>query len=191
MNGHKEKFANEGKESKPGFLSHLGKRGIIIWILIFAIAGAFLLWIGGDSGASNTNKDLVENLRLEEYSKSLETKIADLCSKVKGVSNVSVSVYLDSGFETIYAYDEERKSSSSGSNSEKKYVTVGNGNNETMVTIAEKMPNICGIAIVCGGGGHPAVAKELIGLVSSAYGIPTNKIYIAEGKNKCTGVLNR
>ena len=44
------------------------------------------------------------------------------------------------------------------------------------------MPNICGVAVVCTGGGDPAVAKELVNLISSAYGVPSNKIYVAEGK---------
>ena len=171
------------KEEKYGFVSHLGKRGIIIWILLFAILGALLLFLGGESTAGKGNGDSGEKARLEEYSASLERKIAELCSRVRGVANVSVSVHLDSGFETVYAYDEESKSGTSGTNSEKKYVTVGSGNNESMVTIVERMPNICGIAIVCSGGGDPTVARELIGLVSSAYGVPANKIYIAEGKN--------
>ena len=95
---------------------------------------------------------------------------------------MSVSIYFDSGFETIYAYNEESKQTSSGFNSEKKYVTVGSGNDESMVCVVEKMPSICGIAIVCKGGGSPLIANELINLISAAYGVPKNKIYIAEGK---------
>ena len=123
------------------------------------------------------------NERLEEYRADLEMKIAELCSNVSGVNNVKVSVYFTSGFETVYAYNEESKDTSNGTNTEKKYVTVGSGSNESMVCIVEKMPVIGGIAIVCKGGGDSQTAKELISLISSAYGISKNKIYIAEGKN--------
>ena len=67
-------------------------------------------------------------------------------------------------------------------NSEKKYVTIGSGNDESMVCIVEKMPSICGVAVVCKGGGNPVIANQLINLISSAYNVPKSKIYVAEGK---------
>ena len=170
------------KREKKGLIDFLGKRGVILWILLFATVGIFLIWFGGTDGGADKGSQTDTSSRLEQYSTTLESKISDLCSKVRGVSNVSVSVYLDSGFETLYAYDEESKSTSSGINSEKKYVTVGSGNDESMVSIVEKMPNICGIAIVCNGGGDPSVARELIELISAAYGVSSNKIYVTEGK---------
>ena len=150
-------------------------------ILIFAAIGIILLLWNTD--LSSKNKVSNGNERLEEYRADLEMKIAELCSNVSGVNNVKVSVYFTSGFETVYAYNEESKDTSNGTNTEKKYVTVGSGSNESMVCIVEKMPVIGGIAIVCKGGGDSQTAKELISLISSAYGISKNKIYIAEGKN--------
>ena len=170
------------QNEKRGLLSFMGKKGVMIWIIALAIMGVLLILLGGEGSNNISSNEKSKELRLEEYTVSLENKIAELCSKVNGVSNVSVSVYLDSSFETVYAYDEENKSTSSGINSERKYVTIGSGNAESMVSVVEKMPNICGVAIVCSGGGDSTVSKELIGLVSSAYGIPSNKIYVAEGK---------
>ena len=120
---------------------------------------------------------------MNEYNKNIENKITEICSSVRGVSNVKVTVYFDSGFETVYAYNEESKSSSSGINSEKKYVTLGSGNDESMVCILEKMPNICGIAIVCKGGGNSLISAEIVNLISSAFGVSKNKIYVTEGKS--------
>lgn len=178
-----ECMKNSDKKEKKGISELFGRHGTLIFICLFALIGILLIRIGSESALSKgkvTEGDL--SSRIEQYSASLEAKISELCSKVKGVGNVDVRVYLDSGFETLYAYDEESKSSSSGVNSEKKYVTVGSGNEETMVTIVERMPNICGIGIVCTGGGDPTVARELIALISSAYGISSNKIYVTEGK---------
>jgi stage III sporulation protein AG len=45
------------------------------------------------------------------------------------------------------------------------------------------MPNICGVAVVCNGGGNPVVANEIINMISSAFGVPKSKIYVTEGKN--------
>ena len=169
----------ENKINKITILSYIKNTKTLIIIILLAL-GIILLIIPTNSSAKNNSDH--SNSRLEEYSQSIEKKIADMCSNVSGVSNVKVTVYFDSGFETIYAYNEESKSSSTGTNSEKKYVTIGSGNDESMVCVLERMPNICGVAIVCKGGGNPLVSSQLTNLISSAFGVPKNKIYIAEGK---------
>lgn len=155
------------------------KKNTLIIIVLLAL-GLLLLILPGE--IKNKDSSQTEEERLSNYIENLEGKIVSLCSKIQGVSNVSVTVYLDSGFETVYAYNEQSKATSNGINSEKKYITIGSGNDESMVCIVEKMPNICGVAIVCKGGGNPLIANQLINLISSAYNVPKNKIYVAEGK---------
>lgn len=169
-----------GKANKTTFLSYIKNQKSLLLLLILLTLGLLLLILPTSSNKKTQSLD--NNSRMEEYSQSIEKKIGDMCANVSGVSNVKVTVYFDSGFETIYAYNEESKSSSSGTNSEKKYVTIGSGNEESMVCVLEKMPNICGVAIVCKGGGNPLISNELTNLISSAFGVPKNKIYIAEGK---------
>ena len=154
-------------------------KGSIVIILFLAL-GLVLLIIPEKTRQATT---LDQTARLNEYELKLEEKIQNLCENIKGVYSVKVSVYFDSGFESVYAYDEDSKSTSNGLNSEKKYVTLGSGNDETMVCLYERMPSISGVAIVCKGGGNPLIANEIISLISSAFGVPKNKIYITEGKN--------
>lgn len=162
------------------FLSYLKSKKNKLIIIILLVLGLLLLVL---PGASKKTSSLPNNEeRLIKYAGELESKISDLCSKVQGVGNVSVTVYFDTGFETVYAYNEQNKATSNGINSEKKYVTIGSGDDESMVFVVEKMPNICGVAIVCKGGGNPMIANQLINLISSAYSVPKNKIYVAEGK---------
>lgn len=168
---------NSSKQVNGGIFKD--QKSMIILIALAAVGILLLVLPGNLTTAKKSDSD---EERLMEYTLSLEEKIAELCSRVNGVSNVSVSVYFDTGFETVYAYDEESKATSNGINSEKKYVTIGSGNDETMVTVVERMPNICGIAIVCTGGGDKMIRLELISLISSAYGVPSNKIYVTEGK---------
>ncbi len=151
-------------------------------VAALAIVGILLMLLPSEITSDKDTK-ASDSERLEEYTTNLEKKIAELCSGVQGVSNVRVSVYFGSGFETVYAYNEESKTTSGGGvNTEKKYVTVGSGSGESMVCIVERMPSICGVAVVCSGGGSPQISKELINLISSAYGVPKNNIYVAEGK---------
>ncbi|MBO5715143.1 MAG: hypothetical protein J6S23_01965 [Clostridia bacterium] len=171
---------SEQKKNKTTILSHIKNQKKLLVIILLLLLGLLLLIV--PIGSNQKTKSNNDNSRLEEYSQSIEKKIADMCANVSGVSNVKVTVYFDSGFETIYAYNEENKSSSSGTNSEKKYVTIGSGNDESMVCVLERMPNICGVAIVCKGGGNPLISNQLTNLISSAFGVPKNKIYVAEGK---------
>lgn len=167
-------------KKKIDFFTYIKNKKNTLIILVLLILGLALLIL--PNGSLNKTNSQSDEERLLRYVEELENKIESLCSNVQGVSNVSVSVYLDSGFETVYAYNEQSKETSSGTNSEKKYVTIGSGNDESMVCVVEKMPNICGVAIVCKGGGNSIIANQLINLISSAYNVPKNKIYVAEGK---------
>lgn len=171
------KEKTKSKETLFSFIK--GQSGLIIVLLIALVGLIFLILPEGKMNKSTIN----ESERIYSYAEKLEENLRDLCSCIKGVSAVKVSVYFDSGFETVYAYNEESKSTSNGVNSEKKYVTVGSGNDESMVCLFEKMPNICGVAVVCNGGGNPVVANEIINMISSAFGVPKSKIYVTEGKN--------
>ena len=146
------------------------KKNKRIWLIIlFAAVGIIFLLVGGE--ATNQTKDVKEEQALSEYTKEVEDKIKELCSKVKGVSDVSVAVSFESGFEYVYARDDDGDVAMSGS-----------GSSKSAIMIKEKMPVIGGIGVVCKGGGDPAVQKKLLDLISAAFGISSNKIYIAEAK---------
>ena len=149
------------------FLNFRKKSGI--WIMILgAFLGVLLLIYGGEEKSSDSTES--RESELVEYTKNMEEKITELCSKVEGVKNVSVAVSLESGFEYVYASDGD------------KTLTVGSGASESPVRVTEKPPVIAGVGIVCCGGGSPAVQKKLIELISAAYGISSNKIYITESQ---------
>ena len=146
------------------------KKNKKIWIIIlFAAVGIILLLVGGEN--TTQTEDKKSEQMLSEYSKEVEEKIKELCSKVKGVSEVSVAVSFESGFEYVYAREDDGD-----------LAMIGSGSSKSAVKIKEKMPVIGGIGIVCRGGGDPTVQKKLLDLISAAFGISSNKIYIAEAK---------
>ena len=146
------------------------KKNKKIWIIIlFAAVGIILLLVGGEN--TTQTEDKKSEQMLSEYSKEVEEKIKELCSKVKGVSEVSVAVSFESGFEYVYAREDDGD-----------LAMIGSGSSKSAVKIKEKMPVISGIGIVCRGGGDPTVQKKLLDLISAAFGISSNKIYIAEAK---------
>ena len=165
---------------KNGMLGFIKDQKGVVFIVLIAVFGILLMLFptATNSGASGNDLDK----RMTEYERRIEKEIAQLCEGVRGVNNVSVNVYFDSGFESVYAVDEESRQTSTGQNTEKKYVTLGSGSNQNLVCLYEKMPSICGVAIVCRGGGDPVISGELTRLISSAFGVPVNKIYVTEAK---------
>ena len=93
---------SENITNKISILSYIKNQKTLIIIILLAIG--LILLILPTSASTKKNSDN-SNSRLEEYSQSIEKKIADMCSNVSGVSNVKVTVYFDSGFETIYEYN--------------------------------------------------------------------------------------
>lgn len=147
---------------------------------LLALGGVLLLCLGG-SGDADTDTSCTEaassrHEQLEDYTEQLRREIAALCSRVEGVSDVSVAVSLECGYEFVYATDT--KSELGGASGQVKYVTVGNGSSEQAVYLTELLPRISGIGVVCRGGSEPEVVRRLTALLSAAYNIGSNKIYV-------------
>ena len=161
-------------------------RGGIVWMVVFGGIGILLLLFGGRSGSAATDaaETRVERdaaREMEVYTEAMEEKIRAICESVSGISGVRVVVTLASGYEYVYAKDGEAVSSGDKINATYQYLTVGNGSNEKTVYLSERAPTVAGIGIVCRGGGDPTRKKELLLLISAAFGVPSNKIYITEG----------
>lgn len=155
----------------------------IILLVLCAAIGVFLL-IGGDifggdsdDGDADTNSPCVPDAN--EYASSVEERIEKLCSGVKGAGNVSAMVTLSGGYNAVYAQNSQ--SASSGYKNE--FVVVGGGSNEEALLIGYTNPTIAGIGIVCSGGGDESVRCEIISLISAAFGISPNKIYVTRSQN--------
>ncbi len=112
----------------------------------------------------------------DAYAAMLESRVADICSGVKGAGKVSVFVSLKGGYRTVYAVDSQ--SGSSGYKNE--IVMSGSGSDKKAVITAYENPEIAGVGIVCEGAGSAEVRSQIISLVSAALDISTNKIYVAQ-----------
>lgn len=140
-------------------------KGKIMMIVIGLAAGILLLTAGGGKSESRSGED---HMSFSDYAQSIEKKIHDICSEVDGVSDVKVAVTFESGFEYVYAKNDDKGD----------LLVIGSGSSESAVKVTEKPPVIGGIGVVCKGGENPTVQKRLIDLLSAAFGISSNKIYI-------------
>lgn len=110
----------------------------------------------------------------EFYSKQLEEKIASLLSDVKGAGKVSVLLTLDCGGESVLAENSE----TSGEKRATDILVINGKSGDEPVKLKEIFPKVRGVAVVCDGGDNVDVKNKITELLSSALGIPTNRITV-------------
>lgn len=142
----------------------------MILAVIAAAVGLILLLLG----SFGTKKEDAQSTpaEIEAYCKYLEEQAVRLCESVRGVSDVTVALTLEGGFSQVYAAD---KTTTSGSQSIE-YVKVGS----ELCAVSVSTPNVTGIGVTCKGGNSDSVRAELTALLSAAFGVRANKIYITE-----------
>lgn len=154
------------------------------WVLILGAAvGVGLILMGNGKATGGTDKQqasVQQKDPLYEYTEQTERRIAALCASVRGVSGVEVAVSLEGDFTYVYATNSDTQEKDGNSERQEQYVTVGSGASEQTVLLTRTPPSVSGIGIVCRGGGDAGVRQELTALLSAAFGIGSNKIYITE-----------
>ncbi len=159
----------------------LKKSGKLTVVIVGILLGVGLLLFGNrlvsrdSTPAADSTEPGAEVRAVEEYRLALERRVADITAEVAGAGSVSVVVTLEGGYEYVYAYD--KKVTVGGESTT--YITVGSGDDESLVFLCERAPAIVGIGVVCSGGGNITVRQEIIALLSAAFDVPTNKIYVA------------
>ncbi|MBE6592955.1 MAG: hypothetical protein E7642_03070 [Ruminococcaceae bacterium] len=162
--------------SKNITISKSGKKSLT-FLALFALVGALMLLASkcsASDGKKVSSPDSMENLDPSKYAVEIEKKVEELCNKIDGVSSTHAVVTLRGGYRAIYAADRQ----SGSSNSKDQIVVIGSGSSEKPLLIGYENPEIAGIGIVCSGGDDARKREEVISVVSSAFDIPTNKIFV-------------
>lgn len=147
--------------------------GGILGVILLLLANGKL--IGKEDEPIDNGTEPSAQQELVEYQAYLEERIRGLCESVDGVSEVVVAVTLSGNFEEIYATESV--------DGNEEYVIIGSGANASALYLSRKAPEIAGIGIVCHGGGNANIRQELTSLISAAFHIPSNRIYVAEAKS--------
>ena len=148
--------------------------GIGLGVLLLLLGNSRLLGRDEDDPPTGSSPAGLTARTAEEYRADLEARMEGICARVAGVGAVDVIVTLEGGCEYVYATD--KKTTVGGESTS--YITVGSGDNESLVYITERTPAIVGIGVVCTGGMDPAVRQEVTALLSAAFGVGTNRIYV-------------
>ena len=107
------------------------------------------------------------------YRQQLEQQLEELLSQVQDAGKTTVMITLESGEETIYALD-----TLSGQMQEQQtHVLLDDG---TALAQTVCSPKVCGVAVVCEGGGDVRVAARITELVGALLDIPSNRICVEQ-----------
>ncbi|MFA5561725.1 MAG: hypothetical protein WDA00_03715 [Eubacteriales bacterium] len=128
-------------------------------ILLFAILGIALVAYGGSLSNRGERPDPAADggtlQEAERYRAALEAELEALCGRIRGVGEVHIMVTLEGGGSYRY----------SGS-----------------TLTGSDMPAVRGVAVVCSGGGDPAVALEVSALLTSLLGIGSHRVHVSAMK---------
>lgn len=172
------------QEAPERCVKAMKKSGKLAIAVLGVALGVLLLLFGGRAGkdSADATPDTPPGgtvLRTtEEYRADLEAQVEAICSQVLGVGTVDVIVTLEGGFEYVYAYDVRTTVGGESTT----YITIGSGDQESLVYITERAPEIIGIGVVCSGGMDATVRREVTALLSAALGVGSNKIYVTGRK---------
>lgn len=147
-------------------------------VLIMAVGcmcGILLILLGslegGNKGIKMDTNVAYTSDELDSYTASLEKRISALVGRIEGISDVTALVTVDASKESVYA--------TSGSNRDYVIIKDSSGN-ESALKLSEINATIRGIAVVCDYGGDNALKMQIIELLSSLFGIGSNRISVMQ-----------
>jgi stage III sporulation protein AG len=160
--------------SKNTIIGYLMSKKIYIFAALIVL-GVIIIILSKSSGSKVENvKGGIEELDPSEYSEMLEERIEELCNRVDGVSGAYAVVTLKGGYQAIYAIDSQ----SGNTSTKNQTVVIGSGSGEKAILEGYSYPEIAGVGIVCHGGDSYDVKNKIVSLVSSAFDISANKIFV-------------
>lgn len=115
----------------------------------------------------------------QDIEKMLEKKLEDIISEIKGAGNTRAVVSVSSSGEYVYA-ENMKKENSNDSISEDSEIVIYESQNGTDagLVISIRSPDIIGVAIICEGGESSVVKAEITKLVTSLFGIGSDRVYV-------------
>ena len=147
----------------------------IVFFALLAIVGIVIMLFANKSEDGKIQEGELADLDPIQYAQNIEERVEALCNKIDGVSSTYAVVTLKGGYKAIYASDSQNGTS----NSKNQTVIIGSGSQEKGLLIGYQNPEISGIGIVCSGGDDYNIRKNIISVVSSAFDISSNKIFVA------------
>lgn len=183
-------------EKGKQLLQKIGKDKLVL----LALAGVLLLLSAIPGDSETKEQETVQSQVVtvstgtdsSKYVEELEQRLAKMIAEIQGVDNVKVMITLQKSEEKEVLKEEdivqedtaetdsnggERKITSYQKDETTIYSKDSDGQ-ETPYVIAEKMPDVCGVAVIADGADDPVIKEKIISLIKALFGIEINKIMV-------------
>lgn len=183
------KFLKGLKEKADEIKKRFGKKSQVALAGILAIIMLIIFFKGINASPSKsaevgkTSSPTNEN---NDYVSKLEIRLEKIIGSIKGVGEVNVFVMTETSVKTIYASNEERKTSvddSGQTNSESVEIVFNkNGSETTPIVSVEIYPEVVGVLVVASGVNDEKLRLLVTNAVSVALNIENSKIEVLTGE---------
>ena len=159
------------------FWENLSGKKKSLLLIVIGVIGIAMIVFGSTQEKENKNLTEISEKSNEtlEYITQIENKIGNITEQITGSNHVRVIVSVASGSEFLYISNEEIKENFTS----KEYVTVRTDDGSDLpILLKEIYPEIVGVSVACKGGDSPDVQAKLIRVISTTYGLSSNRICI-------------
>ena len=154
-----------------------GSKGRTLLAVLIGGAAMLLILLSELLPAGQTTRDTSEaqTLSVSQYQTQLEDQLETLIAQLEGAGRTTVMVTLAAGEETVYAVDTQ----SGDLQQQETHVLLQDG---TALAETTYLPQVCGVAVLCEGGGDVRVAARITELLHSLLALPSNRICVEQRK---------
>ena len=151
-------------------------------LLVLLVGLVLLLW----PQSEKQPKKPEETAAVMEETAALEGRICTILQQMDGVGEASVLLTVESGAETVYAYDRTESRSQQGDsaslNQQRELVTLSDSGGQSPVSLRQQSPVYRGAVVVCQGGDSAAVRLAVTQVIQSLTGLSADRIVISKMK---------
>lgn len=157
-------------------------------IIAVAFIGVMLLLFGGTKQKSRNEKKSEESFNEAQYIESLEKRVSDMVSEIKGAGSGRVIINIVLTTESVYVKENKRSYDSTDNKSKGETedsvltMTDSSGNEYALVT-KQIMPQIGGVTVICEGGDDSYVKAKVTEAVCTVLNIGANKVCVIAKAN--------
>ena len=161
------------KQNRPQLAIILGAAAMLL--ILFSELFSTPAKTAANAGSSAAVSETAYREQLETQLKELIRIATELIEQLDGAGKTVVMVTLESGEETIYAVDTQ----SGQMQNQETHVLLEDGSALEETTY---LPAVCGVAVVCDGGGDVRVAARITELVRALLDLSANRICVEQRK---------
>ena len=156
----------------------------LLIIICIGFVGAVML-VFSETGNLSSEAEMKETTTVSamctttDIETMLEEKLESIISQVKGAGKTSAIVTVGSSGEYVYAENTKNESDGNSSSHDSEIVIYESQNGvDSGLVLSIRSPDIIGVAVVCEGGESSVVKAEITKLITSLFGIGSDRVYV-------------